>query len=375
MMRVLIGTATVAVVLMSVGLRSASAADLVEINMGRDESGALRRGQLIGDIIAERWDEGVTIRYMKSGKPAQRTVPLDLVLSVQRSELPANLSMGLLELRTRKYRDALEHLRLASEDVEKDGPQWAEPYVLFHGGQAAFNEAKYAQVELEQKQKYYDQAQKLFDGMIQKDPSHRFVPDAVLGRGVALTWLGDHAQARAVLEAARDTAGYPRKVRAAAEVWLGRLVAEEGKVDQAVAELVAAREKLMEDYPDLAYQAMLGEAYARQKKGTTAAQREAENLFETVGLRSPEEEVRAEAFNSRGISLKNRGDEREALLSFLRVVVLHRNIPQEHQRALCEAARLSKQYYGDDERAKELADQLHFTYPGSYWDKKLQEDL
>jgi len=98
-------------------------------------------------------------------------------------------------------------------------------------------------------------------------------------------------------------------------------------------------------------------------------------MFENVGLQAPQDEMRAEALNSRGLSLLKRGDTREALFSFLRVVVLHSSVTHEYQKALYYAARASKEYYGDDKRSEELRKTLTTRFPNSYWARKAEEDL
>lgn len=363
-------TAIALLTLIALGARTAAPADVVEVRAGDD-----KRLQLIGKILEETWDKGITIERAVGDTTEKRTVPLDIVLKVQRGELPADLSLGMQKIRTQQYTEAVKLLRDAYTAANKDGgTKWAVPYALFHAGEAASYDAKYVRVLPEDKEKSYGSSEKAYGILINNHPMHRFVPEAVLGRAIALMWLKRYPEAKTLFETINTTA-YPERTKAAGRVWQGRLLVEEGQLAKAIPLLQQARRDLMAKHPDLAYRAVLGEAYALQKKDTLEDRRAAEELFETVGLRSPVEEDRAEACNSRGISLKGRGDRREALLSFLRVVVLHSGIRHEHERALYEAAKLSKEVYGNDTRAKEHQKTLQTIYPQSYWAQKLAKEL
>jgi tetratricopeptide (TPR) repeat protein len=344
--------------------------DMVEIRLDGGE-----RAQLIGQILAETWQQGVRIQYERQGEKRVRTIPLQVIEKVRRAGRPSGLSQGLSALQSRKFQSALQLLGETYKELQgqEDGESsWAIPYVLYHAGQAAAGEAKYARVVPEEKREYYAKAAELYGKLLESFGEHRLAPDAALGRAVALMWLGRHAEAERALQdiAAKD---YPPLVKARAQVWQGRLMAERDKPGEAIEILQNLREQHMQDQPELAYLAVLCAGYAWQKKGGIEAQRKAEELFRQVGLHSPSEEMRAEALNSRGTSLRSRGDRREALLSFLRVVVLHPEVRHEYQRALYEAADLSEQYYGNDRRARELRDTLRSRFPDSYWTKKLEE--
>ena len=61
-----------------------------------------------------------------------------------------------------------------------------------------------------------------------------------------------------------------------------------------------------------------------------------------------------------------------ALFSFLRVIVLHYDIPSEHEKAYYYAAWAAREYYTDTRRAMELARTLLTRYPPPhYWSEKL----
>ena len=350
------------------GVRAAS-----DVVMVRLPDGSLR--QALGKILKETWQEGVTIQVEADDSVV--TVPLENLVKVSRGDKTPDYSLGLQEFENRAYEKALDHFLAAYKGAPPDRP-WLKPYSLFDAAESAFREAKYARVKPEEKQTFYDRAEKLYARLLKDHPEHRFAPDATLGRGIALMRLDRFAEAREVL-AAIGAIAYPARLKAAAQVWSGRLLVEEGNYEAALTALGQTRQAVQENYPDLGYVAMLSEAYAHQGEGMTTDPpdegklRMAENLFREVGLRSGVPELQAEAFNGRGLSLLARGDQREALFSFLRVVVLHRSVSHEYERALCYAANTAYEYYKEDpKKAKELAFMLS---PNSPWREMLAAPL
>jgi tetratricopeptide (TPR) repeat protein len=283
--------------------------------------------------------------------------------------LSPNFSLALQNLRAGDFEAAAKLFQTAYSEAPADS--WARPYGLYYSAEAAFREAKYGQAEEAEKKKSYSVAEQQYSKLTAGFADHRFVPDAMLGRGIALMRLGRFDDAQSVFRSIAASE-FPDKVRATARVWAARLLSEKGQHDEAIKALQEVRAAVMQKHPDIGWLAMLFEAYACQGKEDF---RKAEELFETVGLNSGQEELQAEAFNSRGRSLLKRGDQREALFSFLRVAVLYQAVTHEYQQALYYAAKTSKEYYGDDKRAKELAETLLLKFPNSYWARKLKAEL
>jgi len=302
-----------------------------------------------------------------------------LITKLEHRPLPTIYGEGESKFRARQYAEAYERYTTSYANEKKDYP-WVGAWCCYQAGEAAFREAKYNREEEQDKQQWYAKAAEQYGKVIAEAADHYLMPDGKVGLAMCQMRLSQYAQAGQGL-AAVIKSDYPYWVKQEARVTSGRVKVEEAgslkgeaaraKYDEAIAELEAVKKELMDFTPDLAYQAMIGEAYAYQGKGDLD---KAENVFEVVGLQAPDDELRAEALNSRGLSLRKRGQPREALFSFLRVVLLHFDIPSEHQKALYNAAYAAKEYYKEDKemkRALELAGTLKTRYPNGYWTKRL----
>jgi len=336
--------------------------DVVEF---RPEKG--KRAQLIGEIKEETW-EAIQIECEIQGETKTIKVPAELIIRVLHGQKPADYATALGALDGGDFASAYEgFLKAAQAAQEQDS--WVRPYALFRAGEAAFRYARYAATSEQEKTTYYQHAEKQYRALSNQYSKHRLVPEAELQRAICLMYLGQVKESSDLLDSI-ELAGYREDVRLKAQIWSARALVEQKSYDKALEKLGKLRKEIPEEQAELHYQAMLAEAYARLGKGQF---REAEKLFWTVGLKSDDEELQAEALISRGLSLKSRGNLREALYSFLRVVVLHFRVTHEYQRALYHAALVAKELY--PERAKELAGELCNKFPHSYWAKKLKEEI
>ena len=361
----------ICVAVLAGGLRGALAADLVVVDTPQGKR------QVMCNILEE------TYRYIKvKSQDETRTIYTDpkyadsasakkiIVVDVKHGQFPPKFAQANIDRRNRQYAAAFEGFKEAASEVTGNR-QWLAPYLWYYAGETAFNEAKYGQVDPKSKQQWYKEAADKFGKLVGAIENHYFVPDARLGLARTQIRLDEFTRARQTLQAIENS-DYPDDVRMAARVWNGRLLVEEGRFEDAIEKLQALAEEFMGNQPRLAYLAKLSEAYAWQGKENFAR---AEDLFQKVGLRSPEMEMRAEAFNSRGLSLKKRGQQREALFSFLRVIVLHHSIRNEYQKALYHGAITSKEYYSNaPRRARELGMRLAHKFPNSYWAKRLKTE-
>jgi len=370
-------------VLCGLATLSARAADLVEV---LTEEG--RRQQHHGTIIEETY-LAVKLQMQLEGQTVVREFPLERdgrqnVVTLKRDAFPPQFSLAYQRFLNRDYAGAYETFaQSAAGEVREHA--WLIPYIRFYAGEAAFREAKYARVEEAGKREWYGRAAEQYGKLLREAPRHRFAPEAALGRAVALMRLGRFDEAGTLLGSVASS-DYPSWTKREAEVWSARLLVERGQCREGARRLEGLLERFTKEPPppvfglepaherrrDLTGTVLLGLGYALQCMKDYA---KAEDYFETAGLKSPDEELRAEAWNSRGLCLLGRGETREALFSFLRVVVLHPGIVHEYQRALYYAAKASKQYYGDDKRAKELRRTLLTRFPNSYWAKKLSSEM
>jgi hypothetical protein len=141
---------------------------------------------------------------------------------------------------------------------------------------------------------------------------------------------------------------------------------------EAVQELETVRDAVGDKWPALQYEAMMAEAEARAALDQPG---QAESLWWKVAVRAADDRLRAKAAVNRGLSLKKRGQLREALYSFLRVAILHTDQVENYQKALYHAALTAREYYDGNQRAKELASELFSHYPESGWTKRLRNEM
>jgi hypothetical protein len=357
--------------LMGAGARFASAADLVVVDTPKGKR------QVMCTILEETYryirveSQGKEQKLYTDPKYAENPEEIKIVVQeISHGQFPPKFAQANMNRRNRQYLDAFEGYKEAADEVTGER-QWLAPYLWYYAGEAAFNEAKYAKVDAASKQQWYREAADKYGKLVAQMKTHYFVPNARLGLGKAQLRLDEFGEARNTFEAILDS-DYPDDIKRKAEVWNARLLVEQGQYDDAIQKLQSLQMNLSEKEPSLAYLAKLAEAYAWQGREQFSR---SEDLFQEVGLRSPVEEMRAEAFNSRGLSLKKRGQAREALFSFLRVVVLHHAIRHEYQKALYFAAVTSKEYYNEaPQRARELGTRLAHKFPNSYWAQRLKKE-
>jgi tetratricopeptide (TPR) repeat protein len=378
----------------------ARGADLVEVR----DSKTGRILQVPCTILEETY-KVVKVEIDEGGAKKPREIPLELVLvfpdgsrSIDHSPKPPVFSEALSLYKARNYEMAFAKF---GESYGKEGGTvaWVKPYIRYYAGEAAFREAKYNRFD-DSKWEWYSKAADQYSKLLAEAPNHRFAPDGKLGLALSYMRLRKFAEAATTVQSIIAAEDYPSLCRTQAKVWAARLAVEEGDAHKARA-IAAKREGKEADYQAalaaatksydaaiakidelvaslektdaaLAYLALLGKGYALQGKEDYS---QAEVVFEKVGLLSPDEEVQAEAFNSRGLSLRSRAQPREALFSFLRVVILHFSIPSEHEKALYYAAISAREYFeGDTTRALELARMLLTRYPNGYWAKRLSKE-
>lgn len=343
------------------GTVTAAGDDVLEIRVAEGE-----HAQLMGKITSETY-KAVTIDANIKGETKTLVIPIAKVLRVSHGTKSQLYAEALVRSDSKNYAAASQKFLDASKDAK--APDWIKAYGLFRGAECAFSAAGYAPED--KRKRFHDIAQKQHGLFLKTYPDHRFSPAAKIQRAVALLHLGRGKEAGQLLGAIEAAADYPTEIKVEARIWAGRALSDQKKHKEAIAQLQKVRAEIKKDHPALAYLAMFQEALALEAMNEP---RKAERLFETVGREAPNEEMKARAFNRRGLSLLKRGNRREALFSFLRVVVLHFNVIQEYPKALYYAARAAREYYGNDKRAKELAERLYKEFPKSYWANKLKAE-
>ncbi len=313
------------------------------------------------NIRIEYQDEEIEIPLVKDGDR--------YVIEVRRRRFPSIFTRANTERQSRNFEAAFDLFRESAEAGEINDSAWLLPYLRYYSGDVAYMEAEYGSWEPERKNEWFSAAAARFERLLEESPRHRFIPDAALALARALTKMGEFERAREVY-ASIENSDYPFWIRDEALVWRARLRSEEGDHAGAIEDLSALWERYEDRNPLLAYRARVFEGLARQAGGDFER---AESLFQEAGLHAPDSEMQAAAWNYRGLSLLSRGNQREALMSFLRVALMHPDVRNQTQMALFYAARASEEYYGNDDRAGDLRNKLRMRFPGSYWANRLEE--
>ncbi len=328
-----------------------------------------RRRHFTGTIIEETYEY---VRMEYRGEERREPMVRDgqrHIVEVQRRRFPSVFAGANNELRNGHFEEAFNLYRKSDEAGEVRDNPWLAPYLSYHAGDAAYREADQNSWEPGRKKEWFSRAVSRFEMLLKEQPRHRLAPNAALAKARALTKMGELERARATLEAIADS-DYPFWIKQEAGVWEGRLLAEEGRYGEAAEKMAGLWEEYREENPGLADKARFFQGLALEGEGRPER---AENIFQEIGFQGHGSEMQAVAWNRRGLSLLARGQQREALMSFLRVVIMHPEIHNETQMALYYAARASEGYYGDDERARQLRDKLTLRFRDSYWAGRLEE--
>ncbi len=341
-----------------------SANDIVRV---RDAEGVYR--DFICTVLEETY-ESIKIEYQ--GEEVTHPMVRDgerFVVDVRR-RFPQVFAGANSERQSGNYENAFERFRESVEAGEVAQNPWLAPYLRFYGGEVAYLEAEQNSWEPERRNQWFSEAVLRYERLIGESPKHRFAPDAALAMARALIKTGEFERARGVF-ADIEVSDYPFWIKEEAGLWKAHLVAEEGAHERAIGMLSDLWERHRESNPLLAYRAKFFEGLAWRGR---ELHEDAESVFLDIGIQAPDSGLQAAAWNQRGLSLFERGQQREALMSFLRVVLMHSEMRREVQRAFYYAARASEEYYGNDDRARDLRDKLRNRFPGSYWTQRLEAE-
>ncbi len=328
-----------------------------------------RRRHFTGTIIEETYEY---VRMEYQGEERREPMVQDgerHIVEVQRRRFPSVFAGANNERRNGHFEEAFNLYRESVEAGEVHDNPWLAPYLRYYAGDVAYMEADQNSWEPERKKEWFSRAVTRFEMLLEEQPRHRLAPDAALAMARALTKMGELERARETLETIADS-DYPFWIKQEAGVWEGRLLAEEGRYGEAIDKMSELWEEYRDENPELADKARFSQGLALEGEGRPE---QAESIFQEIGFQGHESEMQAVAWNRRGLSLLARGQQREALMSFLRVVIMHPEIHNETQMALYYAARASEGYYGDDDRARELRDKLTLRFRDSYWAGRLEE--
>lgn len=200
------------------------------------------------------------------------------------------------------------------------------------------------------------------------NPAHYSFHQVAKLTGEVAMAKGDAAAARTAYD---ELAKSPWKdYQLVADIANGRLLQQEGKLDEAV----SAYDKVITGATE-AEEAQRQEALLGKARVLTAQSKfpEATTILDEVLTKSSPEEtgLQAEAYVRQGDCLQAQGKTKEALLAYLHVDVLFESESALHAEALYHLSRLWLKD-GKVERADETRARLETNYPTSEWTQKLK---
>jgi tetratricopeptide (TPR) repeat protein len=222
----------------------------------------------------------------------------------------------------------------------------------------------------------WDRLQKAF-------PKSRFLPKALVSKGLAQLNLGQEAKARQAFGQLQRLRGLPEGEKKTADYWLIKITQLKGEKNRNTAlinEALEAYKRLLSEVEgdselqNVAILARLGIGdclLALEKYGEALA------FFQKIADSSDDSSVLAGAFNGLGRCHFAKEEWDKALMSFLRTVILYDTNPETTAMALYWAAKSYTMRQGDEwkTRARSLFRECMGRFPTSSWARKSKEDL
>jgi len=263
-----------------------------------------------------------------------------------------------MELRQSKYASAIKSLQTALKD--QSAKRWIGQYALLSIAGAQQDWAK--QLQGAAAKKKFGEAASTYKNLLKTVPNTRFWADATLGLAECSVRTGRYADVEAALkDIFAKKLGDEWTFRA--EMVKADMRAAQKKLDEAQKLLANITQRAAKAHPDIANAASL-----RRSDCLVSAKRykEARTILDVLGRQGSSNELRATAYNKLGDCLLAQKEYREALLAYLRVVVLFFKVKDQHAKALYWAAKCFEKR-AESNRAKELYKELTSKYPESPW--------
>jgi tetratricopeptide (TPR) repeat protein len=329
----------------AVGSPAALRADDVSLIAGSTVKGAIG-GRVRGAIQSESPTEVVVTLGATT-----TTVPTDQIASIRYDGQSANYQLGESRESAGQLAEAADLFKKAA--TETRGKPFPHQAALFREARVL---SDLAAVEPDRQAEARDK----LAAFIRAYPASRQIAGAREALARLQINTGDFAGADATIAA---LAKMP-KVGDRAAVLRTKVLARQGKHDQAIAELdrlIAGSTKGSERQR----YAMLAKA---ESLAATHKYKEAEALVRQVIQANPAEDAasQAPAYNTLGDCLRAANRDKDALIAYLHTDMLYNKDKEEHPRALhgiASAYRRLKQ----DARADEFAQRLKVEYPRSVW--------
>jgi tetratricopeptide (TPR) repeat protein len=324
-------------------------------------------GKTLDDVtIVEETLAEVSYKQGNAGK----TVPADKVLAVEFSKFPRLLDEAEAAYADQDLAGAVELLdQFVGEELaeSKERRKWAAPYAAWRA------------VQIRSEMSDLDAAVAAADRLIQGFPDSRYVPAAYLAKAGALQQMQAPDKALAVVQALEELiAARSLSKRWQLECRLSQLQVDTSRVGDTKRAQLSSIAAEASDFPSVQSRARVieGESYleeAEKRKEAAAELRgKARKTFEgIVSDPSADEETLAGAYSGLGDCAfygadGNEAQLKEALLHYLRVVVLYDSQTRYVPKALFFAMRCFD-LLEDRAGAVSMKAALKSRYPNSYW--------
>jgi tetratricopeptide (TPR) repeat protein len=324
------------------------------------------------------------VAYRPEGKDRSSTIASDKVVRIEHDQLPKLLDSAEAAVREDQLDAALGDLQeyldsvFANDKAERRSFPWAPAYAL------------HRLVTLRASAGDLAGTVAAAERLIEKVPDSFYVPMAYLAKAEAQSDLGEQAKARATL---RDLLGLESKglsKRWQLEAELALALAEhpaQDKGEKLRQELARISQAAQGQYPTVVSRAELAQAETLLEREDIGA---AEKILQrAIGSGTADARTMAGALTGLGDCQFRRAAAlfkdarkpeaeallRDALLSYLRVVVMHVDQPRYVAKSMFFAGRTFDQFQDDEskERAQRMYREVIRRFPGSPWAKQARD--
>jgi len=297
---------------------------------------------------------------LKTSK-GDETVPANDIALIEWDGGGPELKLGYTDENNGKFDSAAQRFNKAKETVKSPSD--------FLKGEIEYGLARIAGKQALEGSEKRDQAVKGLMSVIKAYPEHvRYFETVMLLIQVQLAGK-DYAGARTTIELLKKAPWSDYAL--ASRIASGRVLMDEGKTTEAIAEFDAAAVAATDSPSDQLrkYEAMVGQA-----RGLISQTKydEAVKVLDVVSQKVAKdgESVQAEAYMLQGQALLSLGRLKEAILAYLHVDLIYPREADYHAESLYQLSQLCKQDQ-HAERGDEAAAKLIQLYPNSEWRKKL----
>jgi tetratricopeptide (TPR) repeat protein len=318
-------------------------------------------------VLDENYDE-TTYKY--ADVPNKQKVDTQKVRRVIYGEKPSRFIEASEAMGNADYATAVALFdELAKNKRNKD---WVRMYSLYNIGRIH----QEGRGDWQNAVAAWDRLQKAF-------PKSKFLPKALVQKGLAWLNLGNEAKARQAFGQLERLKGLPDSEKMAAKYWLIKITQLKGEKTRNATLLNQALEAYkrlladVENDTDLTNVAILarlgiGDCLLGLEKFADALA-----FFQKIAASSDDPSVLAGAYNGLGRCHFAKEEWNDALMSFLRTVVLYNENPELTAMALYWAAKSYTMRQGDDwkNRARTLFRECMGRFPTSSWARESQKAL